>query len=204
MSGQEDAHKITTLLRSWSDGDAVALEHLTPLVYHEIYKIARREFRRESGAHLLQPTAVVNELFLHLLTRRKVDWQDRVHFFGFAAQQIRRILVDHARKNMAQKRGSDFKTVSLEDAHAVAIERRSELLLRLDDALHDLAAFNPEGSRIVEFWVFGGLNHDEIARLMGVSTPTVRNRWRAVRIWLHRELDGRWFDDEKADAGPAG
>lgn len=184
MQGEAD---ITALLQSWEDGAPGALERLTPLVYDELHRIASRQFAREARNHTLQPTAVVHELFLDLMDRRQVRWQDRSHFFGFAARQMRRILVDHARRRKAGKRGGGAPIVSLEELPFV-VDMTEDSLLRLDEALADLARFNPEGSRVVEMRFFGGLTHEEVARVLGVSVTTARNKWRAAKTWLHREL----------------
>lgn len=178
---------ITALLHAWEDGAPGALDELTPLVYDELRRIAGRQLAREARGHTLQPTAVVHELFLDLMDRRRVHWQDRAQFFGFAARQMRRILVDHARRQKAGKRGGGARVVSLEDLPFV-VELSDEALLRVDEALADLAKFNPEGARVVEMRFFGGLSHEEIAGVLGVSVTTARNKWRAAKTWLHREL----------------
>ena len=181
-------HDITGLLQAWGQGHPEALDRLTPLVYNELHRIASIQFARESEGHTLQPTAVVHELFMDLLGRRRVQWQDRSQFFGFAARQMRRILVDHARRNRAAKRGGPGRDLPLEDL-SLGLSLTDEALLRLDAALSDLARFNPDGCRVVELSFFVGLTHEEIAQLMGTSTSTVRNKWRAARAWLHRELE---------------
>ncbi len=185
MSGREN--DITALLLAWSDGDPEALEKLTPLVYDELHSIARVQFAREGEDHTLQPTAVVHELFLHLVDRRRVQWEDRFHFFGFAAQQMRRILVSHARRHKASKRGGGARTVSVEDVPFL-VDMTDEQLIRVDAALTDLARFNPEGSRVVEMRFFAGMTHAEIGKILGVSASTVRNKWQVARSWLYREL----------------
>lgn len=189
MSGSE--HDVTELLYAWSSGDPEALEKLTPLVYDELRRIACHQFAREPEDHTLQPTAVVHELFLDLMRRRRVQWEGRTHFFGFAAKQIRRILVDHARRQKAGKRGGGEQILSLEDnplLAAMAVKTTHDDLVRLDDALTELARFNPEGSRVVEMRFFAGLNYQEIGSVLGVSAATVRYRWQAARSWLHRQL----------------
>lgn len=191
-SGSVPRGDITVLLHAWSDGKPDALERLTPLVYDQLQRIARGYFMRESQSHTLQPTAVVNELFLDLMNRRRVQWQDRAQFFGFAARQMRRILVDHARRRTAVKRGGDAIPISLDaladDGILLQADMSDNELLRLDIALEDLARFNPEGGRIVEMRFFAGLTHDEIAAVLNVSTSTVRYKWRAAKSWLHRAL----------------
>ncbi len=185
MSRQE--HDITALLHAWSDGDSQALDQLTPLVYDELHRIAAIQFSREAADHTLQPTAIVHELFLSLIDRRRVHWQDRSHFYGFAAQQMRRILVSHARKQKADKRGGGAAVFSLEEVLS-PVAMTPEEVLRVDEALATLERFNPEGCRIVEMRFFGGLSRQEIADVLGVSPSTVRDKWTAARAWLHREL----------------
>ena len=185
MPGQE--HEITELLHAWSNGDPRALPKLTPRVYDELHRIASTQFVHEAAGHTLQPTAVVNELFLDLVHRRRVRWEDRAHFFGFAANQIRRILVSYARRRKAGKRGGGARDLPLDDLPFTSNLMPDEIL-RLDAALADLKRFNPEGGRIVEMWFFGGLTRAEIALALGVSPSTVRDRWQAARAWLRREL----------------
>lgn len=181
---------ITALLHSWEVGVPDALEQLTPLVYDELHRIASLQFSREARNHTLQPTAVVHELFLDLMGRRRVRWEDRSHFFGFAARQMRRILVDHARRRKARKRGGGVPVVSLDELPVVA-DLSEDDLLDLDDVLAELARFNPEGCRVVEMRFFGGLTHEEVARVLGVSVTTARNKWRSAKSWLQRELGDR-------------
>ena len=180
-------HDITKLLHDWSIGDPQALEKLAPLVYDELHQIAEIQFGREADGHTLQPTAVVSELFLSLMDRRRVQWQDRSHFYGFAANQMRRILVSHARKSKAGKRGGGAQVLSLENVFS-PVDMTPEEIVRVDEALADLAKFNPEGSRIIEMRFFGGLSRQEMAEVLGVSPSTVRDKWTAARAWLHREL----------------
>lgn len=178
---------ITALLHAWSRGEPKALDRLTPLIYDELRRIAEIQFAREAADHTLQPTAVVNELFLSLMDRRRVQWQDRSHFYGFAAQQMRRILVSHARKQKAGKRGDGAPVFSLDEVLSPAAMTPEEVI-RVDEALADLERFNPEGCRIVEMRFFGGLSRQEIADILGISPSTVRDKWTAARAWLHREL----------------
>lgn len=198
MSGRE--HNITALLQAWGNGDPGALEKLTPLVYDELHRIASVQFARETEDHTLQPTAVVNELFLDLMDRRRVQWDDRSQFFGFAARQMRRILVDHARRQKASKRGSGVRVLSLDEVPFL-VEIHDDSLLRLDQALADLARFNPDGCRVVEMRFFTGLRYEEIAQVLGVSASTVRNKWKAAKTWLYRELRGSRGETEGGEEG---
>ena len=178
---------ITTLLKKWGQGDREALEQLMPLVFEELRRVAAGYFDSESPGHTLQPTALVNEVFLRLVDRRKVSWENRAHFFGFAAQLMRRILVDHARGRKASKRGGGLAVAPLDEALAVA-QKRDVDLIALDDALADLARIDPEGSRVVEMRFFAGLTHQEVAEVLGVSEIKVRRQWTAAKLWLFRQL----------------
>ena len=166
---------VTTLLKDWSRGDPEALDQLMPLVFGELRRVASSYFADERSGHTLQPTVLVNELYLRLLGRRQVSWKNRAHFFGSAAQLMRRILVDHARRYKASKRGSGAAAASLDEALAVA-EARDLDLIALDEALDDLARHDPEGSRVVEMRFFFGLTHEEIAEVMNVPVIRVRRR----------------------------
>lgn len=178
---------ITKLLKDWGEGDAKALEQLMPLVFEELRRVARGYFEGERAGHTLQPTALVNEVFLKLVDRRKVSWVNRSHFFGFAAQLMRRILVDHARGHQAKKRGGGIALASLDDALAVAQTRNLDLVA-LDEALDDLARLDAEGSRIVEMRFFAGLTHEQIGTVLGVPAIRVRRRWTTAKLWLYRHL----------------
>ncbi len=178
---------VTELLLDWGKGDEDALERLMSLVEAELRQIARRHMRREAGNHTLQPTALVNELYLKLVDQRRVQWQNRAHFYGSAANIMRRILVDHARVRDAAKRGRGQKPVSLQEVGDVP-ERPEVDLIALDDALESLAAVDPRQSRIVELRYFTGLGHREIGEVLGTSARTVRREWRTARLWLHQEM----------------
>ncbi len=184
MIGSRD---VTELLLDWGKGDADALERLVPLVEAELRQIARRYMRRESGGHTLQPTALVNELYLKLVDQRRVRWQNRAHFYGSAANIMRRILVDHARARDAAKRGRGAKPVSLQEISDVP-EKADIDLIALDDALESLAEVDPRQSRIVELRYFAGLGHREIGEVLEISDRTVRREWRTARLWLHQEM----------------
>lgn len=177
---------VSRLLRLWSDGQAAALDDLMPHVEGELKRLAQYFFATEPADHTLQPTALVNEIYLHLKGRRQVSWSDRGQFFGYAARTMRRLLVDHARLRRAEKRGGGEPPLPLEDAAAPLA--RPEHLLALDAALADLAALDPRQARIVELRFFTGLSEEEIAGLLGVSPRTVRRDWVTARLWLERAL----------------
>ncbi len=178
---------VTELLLDWSEGDENALARLIPLVEVELRRIARRYMRREARNHTLQPTALVNELYMKLVDQRRVQWRNRAHFFGSAAHIMRRILVDHARVRDAGKRGKGAKPVSLQEISDVAVKPDVDLIA-LDDALSALAEVDERQSRIVELRYFAGLGHEEIGEVLGLSARTVRREWRTARLWLHREM----------------
>lgn len=175
MSG-DSSPQVTQLLIAWSNGDAASLEQLAPLVQTELQRIAHHYLQAEQPGHLLQTTALVNEAWLRLIDWRQVSWQNRAHFYSVAAQLMRRVLVDEARERQAQKRGGDVLRVSFSAAVARADEHGAELLA-LDRALNELSALDARKSRIVELRFFGGLNTEEIAGLLQVSTRTVMRDW---------------------------
>ncbi len=181
------SHEITRLLVAWSEGDQAVLEQLTPLVYRELHRLAKGYLRRERDGHLLQTTALINEAYLRLIDWKEVRWQNRAHFFGVAAQLMRRILVDFARARHQARHGGGARQVSFEEAAAVSVERSAELIA-LDEALEQLAAIDPRRSRIVDLRFFGGLSEEETAEVLKVSPRTVRREWSLARAWLHREL----------------
>ena len=186
-------HEITRLLNEWGGGDQEALDRLYPLVYAELRRLARRYMRREREGHTLQTTALVNEAYLRLLDQRHVRWANRAHFFAIAAQMMRRILVDHARRyRYGKRRGAEAK-VSLTEAARSPGERAAELLA-LDEALQTLARRDERRSRVVELRFFGGLNNGEIAEALRVSPNTVMRDWQLARAWLYRELRGGGAD----------
>lgn len=179
--------QITELLANWSRGEKAALERLVPLVYPELRRIAKRQMARESPGHTLQTSALINEAYLKLIDRAKVDWQNRAHFFAVSAQVMRHILIDHARKYLYNKRGAGAQHVVLEEA-AIVEEKRSSELVALDEALNALAILDPRRSQIVELKFFGGLNGEEISEIMGISPSTVQREWRAAKAWLHHTI----------------
>jgi RNA polymerase sigma-70 factor (ECF subfamily) len=178
---------ITQLLERWSQGDEEALDQLMPLVYAELHRLAGAYLRRERGDHTLQPTALVNEAYLKLVRQRNIHWQNRAQFFGVAAQLMRRILVDHARANYADKRGGDRVNVSLKNIGAFGTQPTADILA-LHDVLNRLAEIDPDQSRIVELRFFGGLTIEEAAEVMEVSHSTVEREWKIAKAWLKREL----------------
>jgi RNA polymerase sigma factor (TIGR02999 family) len=178
---------VTRLLADWSNGDRRALDELLPLVYEELRHLANAYLRRERDGHTLQSTALVHEAFLRLVNQRDVHWRGRAHFFGIAAQMIRRILVDHARAQRAAKRGAGAVRLELDDAIAVAHQRDLDLIA-LDDALGRLAMLDARQSRIVELRFFAGLSVEDTAEVMAISTATVKREWASARAWLFREV----------------
>ncbi len=177
---------VTQLLLAWRNGEATALDELTPLVYDELHKLAGAYLRHERRGHTLQTSGLVNEAFVRLIDQQ-VDWQNRAHFFGIAAQMMRRILVDYARARQAAKRGGEEIHVGLDEALDEA-EAQSAELVALDDALSSLAQFDPRQSRIVELRYFGGLTIQEAAEVMGLSDSTIEREWNTARLWLRREM----------------
>jgi RNA polymerase sigma factor (TIGR02999 family) len=174
----------------WSNGDRSALEALMPLVYDELHRLASRYLSRERPGHTLQSTALVHEAYLRLIDQREVRWQNRSHFFGVAAQMIRRILVDHARSHQAAKRGAGAVKLSLDEAVAAAGQGRDVDLVALDDALNRLAQFDLQQGRIVELRFFAGLSIEETAEVLHISPATVKRDWVMAKAWLFREMTG--------------
>lgn len=182
------SHRITTLLRAWSDGDDAALKVLTPLVHAELRRLARSYMRREPHDHSLQATGLVNECFLRLVDSRGIAWQDRAHFFALSARLMRRILVDLARSRQYGKHGGGARHVPIDD-RLPPVESEPHLVA-LDDALRALAAVDERKSRVVEMRFFGGLSNDQVAETLGVSEKTVMRDWQIAKVWLLRELKG--------------
>lgn len=179
---------VSALLRAWSDGNPLALTELTPIVYDELRRLARRYMKRERGGHSLQTTALVNEAYLRLVGYKRMHWHNRAHFLAVSAQAMRRILVEHARRRNV-KRGADQERVPLDDA-AVISPVRSGDFVALDDALTALAERAPRKARVVELRFFGGLSVDETAEVLQVSSITVMREWKSAKAWLYRELAG--------------
>jgi RNA polymerase sigma factor (TIGR02999 family) len=178
---------VTALLGDWSRGDRNALDRLLPLVYAELRRVAARQLRDERADHTLQPTALVHEVYMRLVDQREGNWQNRAHFFGVSAQVMRRILVDHARRRSASKRGDGVRCVAIEEARDVAAA--SEIpILALDNALDRLEKVDAELAKIVELRAFGGLTIEEAAHVLSVSPSTAKRDWRTAKAWLNREL----------------
>lgn len=178
---------ISILLSRFSAGDEEAGKQLMPLVYKELKLLARSYMRRERCDHTLQTTALVHEAYLKLMKQKEVDWQGRSHFFGIAAQLMRRILIDHARGHLRGKRGADQQILPLDDA-IVYSPQRSQELLRLDEALDRLSKLDPRQGRIVELRFYGGLSVEETAEFLKISSKTVKRDWSVAKAWLHAEL----------------
>jgi len=182
----ETTGEVTRLLREVRSGDQEATGRLIAAVYGELRQVAGRAMRRERPGHTLQPTALVNEAFLRLVNQTGIEWKDRAHFFGVAARLMREILVDYARQHAAAKRGGGFK-VTLDDSLLVS-EGRLDEVIAWDEVLRRLEQLDARQSRIVELRFFGGLNVEEVAEVMEISTPTVKREWASAKAWLHREL----------------
>ena len=187
MPRASEKDEITRLLVDFSKGDRATLDELFPVVYDELRRLASNYLRRERNNHTLQPTALVHEAYMKLIDQREVDWQNRAHFFGIAAQMMRRILLKHAEKHNAEKRGGNFQKVNLDEA-IVFFEKQNLDVLALDKALSQLAEFDEKQARIVELRFFGGLKNEEVAEVIGVSLATVKREWTIAKAWLMREL----------------
>ena len=182
------AQRVTELLLAWGDGDQTALEQLIPLVHAELRRIAARYMARERAGHTLQPTALVNEVYLKLVDVERVRWQNRAHFLAVAARLMRRILVDVARSRRYRKRGGDVEHVAFDESAAIDIGRGHDMLA-LDDALDELARVDARQCQIVVMRFFAGLTVEEIATVIDVSPATVMRDWKLAKSWLLRELD---------------
>jgi RNA polymerase sigma factor (TIGR02999 family) len=181
------SHEVTRLLHDWKGGDRAALEKLTPLVYDELRRLASHYLRGERKDHTLQGTALVHEAFIRLVGQSDLELQSRGHFFGVAAHLMRQILVDHARRHAALKRGGGEEPLSIEEA-AIFSPQRAANLVALDDALHELGKFDGRKSRIIELRYFGGLSIEEIGEAESIAVATVRRQMRTAEAWLHREM----------------
>ena len=186
--GISSPHDVTQLLQDWRNGDKAALEKLTPLVYDELRRLANRYLRSERQDHTLQGTALVHEAYMKMVGYTDLEWQSRAHFFGVAARIMRQILIDHARKHKADRRGGGKQNLNLEEAVVFSAERASSLVA-LDDALESLAAFDALKGRIIELRYFGGLSIEEISEVEAVSVSTVKRHMRMAEAWLHREIN---------------
>ena len=185
------AGDVTELLLQWSNGSEAALQRLMPLVYEECRRIAARQMRGERVEHTLSPTALVNELYLRLVDQQRTTWSNRAQFFGIAAQLMRRVLVDHARARLAEKRDGARLAVSLEAAGDVATPSPLTDVLGIDEALRRLGQLDPDQQRIVELRFFAGLTVEETAHVLGRSPRTVKREWQLAKAWLYRELRER-------------
>lgn len=182
-------NELTRLLQAWAGGDASALDRLTPLVYAKLYRLARRNLAGERQQHLLQPSALVNEAFVRLLGGAPTEWASRDHFFSVSARLMRRILIDFARAEVTSKRGGGAQRITVSDLNYLAGEGARPIdFLDLDAALNDLAGLDARQAQVVELRYFGGLENGEIARVLGISEPTVVRDWRVARAWLFDRL----------------
>jgi RNA polymerase sigma factor (TIGR02999 family) len=189
-AGPKDRASVTRLLIDWGRGNTAALDELLPIVHAELRRVARRQLRRERTDHTLQPTALVNELYVRLVGQRQASWENRAHFFAIAAQIMRRILVDHARAQVAAKRGGSTPRLSMSEAAESSVEPAFEVLA-VDEALARLAVLDAEQARIVELRFFSGLTVDETAHVLGVSPRTIKREWRLAKAWLYGQLTMR-------------
>ena len=186
-------HEITELLRAWRQGDEQALEKLTPHVYRELHRAAKLCMKDERDGHILQTTALINELYLRLTDLKAIDWQNRAHFFALCARQMRRILTDQARARQSHKRGGGAQPISLDAAPVVSTHSHPEVLA-VDDALNALGKVDARKSQVVELRFFGGLSMEETAEVLRVSPDTVARDWRLAKAWLLRELSQEKVD----------
>jgi RNA polymerase sigma factor (TIGR02999 family) len=182
-----ESHELTELLVAWSDGDEAALDRLAPLVHSELHRLAGHYMRRERGDHLMQTSALINEAYLRLIDWKAVRWQNRAHFFAAAAQIMRRILVDFARRRPRVAKDVEARHISLEQALAVTDEKDADLLA-LDEALKELARIDARKCQIVELRFFGGLSVEETAEVLSIAPVTVMREWNKAKAWLYREL----------------
>ena len=178
---------VTQLLVAWGAGDRAAGEQLLPAVYEELHRQAARAMRREGSEHTLQATALVHEAYLRLVDQRRVEWRNRAHFFGVAAQAMRRILVDHARSHRAEKRGGDCEKLEFDEELLPSGERAVDLIA-LDEALLELERLDARQSQIVELRFFGGLTNEEIGEALDISPRTIKREWRLAKAWLRRQI----------------
>ena len=190
--GKAAGDEVSKLLQAWSEGEQSALERLTPIVYDELHRLARRYMRRERSSHSLQTTALLNEAYMRLVDYKRMRWQNRAHFFAVSAQVMRRILVEHARRHNL-KRGGGVKHVSLDEAAAVGGQRAADLVA-LDDAMNALGRLDSRKVQVVEMRFFGGLSVEETAEVLKVSPITVMRDWSTAKAWLYREMSSAAAD----------
>ena len=188
QSDTEKSQGITRILQEWSEGEQEASERLMPLVYEELRRQASMYMRRERIGHTLQTTALIHEAYLKLIDQRDVNWQNRAHFFGIAAQAMKRILVDHAKSKHRGKRGGIVENLPLDEARFVISEGKSVDLIALDEALTRFAKFDPQQAKIVELKYFAGMQIEEIAEALRISPTTVKREWNSAKAWLHNEI----------------
>jgi RNA polymerase sigma factor (TIGR02999 family) len=186
MAGGQSA-EVTDLLRSWNGGDRAALDQLSPLVYDELRRMARRYMRNERAGNTLQTTALVNEVYLRLVDVKNVDWKQRAQFFGMCAQMMRRILVDAARARGSRKRGGDVVRVDFDEGHDL-LDKRDTAIVSLDEALEAFSKVAPRQAKVLELRYFGGLNIEEINEVLGIAPRTIERDWQFAKSWLTREL----------------
>ena len=182
------SHNVTQLLLAWQHGEAAALDELMAVVYDELRRLAAGRLKHERADHTLQPTALVNEVYLQLVDQRQVNWQNRAHFFGAVAEIMRRLLVDHARRHLAEKRGAGAVKVSLTEVAVVADNGPDVDVILLDQALIELAALDPPLARLVELRYFGGLSIEETAEALALSPATIKRHWQTAKSWLKRRI----------------
>lgn len=176
------------MLIEMTNGNQDVVNQILPHIYDELRRLAGSYLRKERANHTLQPTALVHEAYMKLIDQRKVQWQNRAHFFGIAAQVMRRILMDHARKHQADKRGSGAEVLPIEEEILIVSHDKSAELIALDDALENLSKMDPDKAKIVELRYFGGLSIEETAEVMGVSVPTVNRHWKMAKAWLYSQI----------------
>jgi RNA polymerase sigma factor (TIGR02999 family) len=181
-------NEITQMLIELTDGNQEVVNQILPHIYDELKRLASSYLRRERVNHTLQPTALVHEAYMKLIDQKRVHWQNRAHFFGIAAQVMRRILMDHARKHQADKRGGEAEKLPIEEEILVVSHEKSAELIALDDALQTLASMDEQKAKIVELRYFGGLSIEETAEVMGVSVPTINRQWRMAKAWLYSQI----------------
>lgn len=192
MRSDTEPNEVTQLLSRLTDGEADVLDQILPLIYDELRVLAGKYLGREHRKnHTLQPTALVHEAYVRLVDQRAVPWESRAHFFGAAANVMRHILVDHARRHNAEKRGGEFEKMQLEEALVIASNEINVELLELNEALEELAAIDSQKAKIVELRYFGGLSVEETAEVLGVSGITVKRHWRVAKAWLYDKLNAR-------------
>ena len=193
MKQRDDDSELTGLLTAWNQGDPQALDRLTPMVYRELYRVAKRQMAGERQGHTLGPTALVNEVYVRLIDRGKVQWRDRAHFRGICARLMRQILVDFARARLRDKRGGGQIVAQL-DEEPVASDTKSAEVVAVHEALDQLRTAHPRKSQVVELRYFGGLSVEETAEVLEVSPFTVIRDWNLAKAWLHREISGQRHD----------